>query len=1224
MFHRKLKRFATALAAGTAALCVHAQMAQDPLLSRTAAVEPNIVFVFDDSGSMPATAIYQYGGYAGGFGMSGPGYEAPAWDDGSVYPIMISPPTTFQGQSPDVNRIYYDPRTNYPRRINANGTYQAPGSTAGITSFDVYFYKPPVLASGVQPDNRIWDGTGIPTALNDYFNPSYRPDTGSPLAIGASVIDYPNTADSTTTLYPKFKKRTDCIASTSCSWTEELQNYANWQAYHSTRIDLAKTGIGLAFQPLNPTFRLGWGTINRLANLSQLDKGVRLYKSPVQGDFLNWLYGLVANGGTPNRVAVDKVGTYYRRADNGGPWADSPAGDGAVTSGAAEDTSHASCRRSYSMLMTDGYYNESFAMSDVDTTSGPRITSPIAYQYTPIGPYSDNRSGTPVSNTFADVAMKYWVNDLRPNLPNNLRPASGDEAYWQHMNFYAIGLGLIGTLDATDPAVLARLSGNSSTTPARSLDWPTPASNSPMSIDDMWHATVNGRGKLLNAKTTDELNSSVQQMMSDIGGKEGTQSGVAVSTASLTKDTKKYTPSYTPITWNGNVTAYKLDPVSGNQLGVVWQVETLVATDPISGRKTYSSLMPTAASRNIYVGNGATTGATRAVPFTYPAMTAASLTSAMTGPVTQGLIDYLRGDPTNEATSASVASSTAIYRARVTRLADIVNSTPVFVKDSVDLNYDSAAGPTGRATYRAFVGEKKARAEGVLFVGANDGMLHAFRDGTYDPSTGAVINQGGVETFAYVPNALLPTLNQLADKTYTHRFYVDGPNVETDAYFGSSFSTTGWANIVIGSTGAGAGVASSAGVSPRTGVFAIDVTSLNSSPTSLSATSVLWEISSSNPSFAELGYLLTDVQAGPTKDGSWVAIFGNGYESKSCQARLFVADLKTGALIKEINTAVGNCSTAKNGLGGVRIVRDTGGFIIGVYAGDLQGNLWKFSLNDNNPINWKVDLGGVPLFTAGATQPITAAPAALTLPVAGSPVPPPTTGYMVVAGTGKFYEVSDITSNAPQSLYGIWDPVAFGAAIIPAGTSLTNNLLLVQQTIGAAIVAPNGNTYFPISTNTVTYSGATPKRGWYINFPATGQRLVYPIDILSGRFAAADTISPSNVSLDPCSNLSGGTGYFYIVDALSGAGPTEPVLDTNGDGNVDSADLVVSGLQGKADGRNVTLQVSQNAARTTYVNVSGGAPGGTLITITCRLTGTCLTSNPTRIKSREWRQLFMR
>jgi type IV pilus assembly protein PilY1 len=872
------------------------------------------------------------------------------------------------------------------------------------------------------------------------------------------------------------------------------------------------------------------------------------------------------------------------------------------------------------MLMTDGYYNESFSVADVDTSNGPRITQPTAYQYTPVGPYSDTKSGTAFANTFADVAMKYWVNDLRPNLPNNVRAVPGDEAYWQHMNFYAIGLGITGTLDATDPSVLAKLTGSTSTTPARSLDWPTPAINDPKAIDDMWHATVNSRGKLLNAKTTDELNTSVLQMMSDIGGKEGTQSGVAVSTASLTKDTKKYTPSYTPVTWTGNVTAYNLDPASGNQTGIAWQVETLVSTDPLTGAKTYTSLIPAAASRNIYVGNGATSGA-RAVPFTYTAMSSAGLTSSMTGTVNQALIDYLRGDPTNEDSSGSSSSSTAIYRGRSTRLADIVNSTPVFVKDSIDLNYGTLPAATpGATTYASFVATKKARTEGVLFVGANDGMLHAFRDGTYD-SNGAVVTQGGIETFAYVPGALLPTLNQLADKAYTHRFYVDGPNVETDAYFSGA---NRWANIVLGTTGAGAGTPGSAGVSPRTAVFALDVTSLNTSPTSLNASSVLWEASSTNSSFSELGYVLTDVQAGPTLSGQWVAIFGNGYESKSCQARLFIVDLQTGALIKQINTNAGNCSTAKNGLGGVRIVRNSNQQIIGAYAGDLLGNVWKFSLNDSSTSNWKVDLGGVPLFAAGATQPITGTPGVVPLPLPAPAISVNATGYMVVVGTGKFYEVADITNTAQQSLYGIWDPVAFGASTIPAGTTLSDKSRLVQQTIGAAQLGPNGNTYFPISTNAVDYGGTALKRGWYIDLPYSGQRMVYPFDLLAGRIAAADTISPANVSLDPCSNTTGGTGYFYLIDALTGAGPNAPVLDTNGDGNIDSQDLVVSGLEGKADGRNVTLQIDKTSARETFVNVSGGSPGGTLITLTCGVLGNCPVTNSSKIKSREWRQLFMR
>jgi type IV pilus assembly protein PilY1 len=186
---------------------------------------------------------------------------------------------------------------------------------------------------------------------------------------------------------------------------------------------------------------------------------------------------------------------------------------------------------------------------------------------------------------------------------------------------------------------------------------------------------------------------------------------------------------------------------------------------------------------------------------------------------------------------------------------------------------------------------------------------------------------------------------------------------------------------------------------------------------------------------------------------------------------------------------------------------------------------------------------------------------------------------------------------------------------------LTDTTRLVQQTIGADQTAPNGNTYAAISTNAVDYTGTTPKRGWYMNLPKTGQRNVYPLDLLATRFALADTISPSTVSLDPCINTSGGIGFQYIFDALTGAGPTEAILDTNGDGNISTADLIVSGVAGSADGRNVSIVISSNAQSTKYANVSAQS-GATLIQISCRLTGTCATSS-TGIKH-QVRQLFLR
>jgi type IV pilus assembly protein PilY1 len=112
------------------------------------------------------------------------------------------------------------------------------------------------------------------------------------------------------------------------------------------------------------------------------------------------------------------------------------------------------------MLMTDGYYNDSFTISDVDSKNGTTITEPTSYQLQADRTVQRHEERTAFSNTFADVAMKYWVNDLRPNLSNNVRTVPGDEAYWQHLNFYAIGLGVEGKLDASDPTVLAELTGS--------------------------------------------------------------------------------------------------------------------------------------------------------------------------------------------------------------------------------------------------------------------------------------------------------------------------------------------------------------------------------------------------------------------------------------------------------------------------------------------------------------------------------------------------------------------------------------------------------------------------------------------------------------------------------------------------------------------------------------------------------------------------------------------
>ncbi|AGX87178.1 pilus assembly protein [Candidatus Symbiobacter mobilis] len=1239
-----------------------ADMAQTPLLTQSSAAEPNLVFVFDDSGSMASSYMYQYGTSYSGYGMASPG--------GNYAP-----------KSPDVNLMYYDPRIRYKLRINANGSEMDPASPDAVTSFSVYFYKPGVetlqvdsvsvtnggkkyptsgvtmsfsappsggvraegtvtvnsnkqitainvtnhgsgyvavptitlankgsgsgfkykVIMGVDPAstvvNRKWDGTGTPSALADYFTSGtpagYLPDEASPLAPGATSIRYPNTASSSVTQYPKFAARTDC-AGNVCTWEEEKQNYANWKLYHSTRVELARTGIGLAFQPLTSTFRLGWGTINWLESKKVLHAGVSLFTTERKQAFYDWLYGSSTNatGDTPNRLAMHYVGRYFSRSDSNGPWGSMPdfestSTDPSTTGGTEPKSDHATCRRSNMLLMTDGYWNGAApnpTLGNVDKTTGPSITSVTGstYQYTPAYPYKDE-----TSNTLADVAMKYWVNDLRTDLTNNIPAISGiNEAFWQNVSFYGIGLGIYGTLPQTQATLASLASGD--------ILWPVATADSPSAIDDMWHAAINSRGQFLNAADSDSLSEAIEKMMTAINKLSSSQSGVAVSTANLVDGTRKYTPQYTTGSWVGNVTARNLNPVTGNEVSTAWQVESVdaVSGDPLS-------TLPDPNDRNIVVGTGSTTSP-KAVEFKLAAMTTAGLTSRMTGTVDAALIDYLRG-------SAAEEGDFGRFRTREARLGDIVNSSPMLVKKGVDLQYDKLpSGVPGASSYREFVLGNSTNLEGVLFVGANDGMLHAFRDGTTSTPDDA-----GTEIFAYVPYAVLPQLHLLADKAYAHRYYVDGPLMETASYDG-----TQWRNLLLGTSGAG----------PKS-IFALNVTD----PLAMTADSVLWEITPARTGFAQLGHILTDLQAGLLPSGDWVAIFGNGYMSANGSARLYVVNLNTGALLKEIVAENG----PGNGLGGVRIVRNNYQQVVGAYAGDLKGNLWKFDLSGPAASDWKLGFEGQPLLAVGNTKPITAAPAVLLRPNPYTPNEAPTTGYLVVVGTGKFFETSDISTTDQQTAYGIWDSQPFGSAVASTGIPQTGTGNLVQQTISEAqtlsrtvvnsdlSTSVQDVTYYSVSRNAVNWA---TKRGWYIDLPHTGERVVYPLEGLLGRYIAVDAISPSNVSSNVCAQSGQGTGYVYIIDGLTGAGPGEQVLDTNGDGTINSEDAMVSGFTARADGRNTWLKVNalSDATQTVYTGITGGDGSGITVKLSCTLMGNCQPAPITGVRSREWRQLFMR
>lgn len=1140
---------------------VNAAVSQSPLLNQPKNVAPNLVLIMDDSGSMDFEQIYKY---------------KSVNDDYSNYLSAFWP-----FYSPDVNKIYYDPRIRYkPRKDYLGNDLSAPLLSSRWTGWWMGFLK-----------NVTSDNAENLTNQSLYHNP-YTPDSTQVVPVG--IGSYPRWADNDTDKYPKFINRTDCTSfSNYCTWNEELRNYSNWYAWYSTRGKMAITSLTHAFQTVSAdTIRLGYGTINKLRSTdsksgNRLEKGVSTYNTTTKQNFYNWLEVMNFSGGTPNLEAVDDVGQYYSRSDSDGPWGTNPNPDSSTVvspstvSSKEAISSHASCRRSYTLLVTDGYWNYSGNRRpspgniDGNTYSVTRPSGGL-WTYAPISPYKDS-----YQNTLADIVMKYWVTDLRQDIANKVPAINSfginNPSFWQNVSFYGITLGLSGLLDrtTTEAEVATRSALEKGT-----IQWPEPKEDEKSTVDDFWHATINGQGDLLNANNSTELTAGLNTMFSAIAGTPQTLSGVAVSAAYLKSGTRKYKPEYISGTWSGRLSAIELDAVTGNDkvpTNIYWQVEK--GTD---GKLNPISTIPTHDLRNIVTWTGSS-----AVNFNITSNNWTLVTGETR--LTNDELNYIRGDFSKES-----RNSVGTFRNRDARLGDIVNSSPVYIKDNLNMGYSDSLFPG----YSTFLADKAKRPDGVLIVGANDGMLHAFH------------NKDGKETFAFIPQAVRPKLKELTKSNYSHQYYVDGPNVEVDAYLNSA-----WRNMVIGSTGAGA-----------KSVYALEIAKAD--PTLANSISVRWEANAFLTDYAELGHVTTEVQAGQLADGTWVAIFGNGFDSTSGHAKLFIANLATGALIHKIDAE----TSGNNGLIGVKAVMNSEKKIIGAYAGDLKGNLWKFDLSGNGKANWKVDLNQKPLYVSkdkdGNLQPITATP---TL------IPHPQGGYVVTFGTGKFVDASDVlTANyKTQSFYGIWDRQNFGANVAN-GASFTGRTQLQEQTISTVAVTTTiggqnvTTNFFKISNNKVDWGEGLDvgKRGWHIDLlPSTsGQRTVYPFERLTGTMVLATTLSQTSAtSADICVTSGSGTGWAYIFDGLTGAGPSQPLLDTNADGKVNSTDSLVSGWQDVVDGKPTAINTSTNGKAETYCIVTGQSTC-MQTQVSCGQSGAnaCPGAALSGLKTREWRQLFMR
>ena len=526
---------------------------------------------------------------------------------------------------------------------------------------------------------------------------------------------------------------------------------------------------------------------------------------------------------------------------------------------------------------------------------------------------------------------------------------------------------------------------------------------------------------------------------------------------------------YSSIDWSGDLHAYSM---AGS--GTVSKNDTSIWSSGSAGTQldATAALPYNATRRNIVTWSG--TAGTRFVlgNLSSPQQT------ALGG---QAVLDFIRGDTTNEAPNGLK------YRNRGSVLGDIIHSTPLLWKDGTNE---------------------------TVFVGANDGMLHAFNALT------------GAERFAFVPSQLISKLASLKDPAYKHKYFVDGQL--TARKFGTQ-------SILVGALGGGG-----------KGLFGIDVTAVPTDEAT-AASKILWEISSASTNYGNLGHVTGTPLLTTLPSGVNAVIVGNGYNNTgNGHSSLFIINPATGARIAEIDAGTGTTG-APNGLSSPTLV-DTNfdGKSDYAYAGDIDGHLWKFDLAANT---------ATLLYKTSPVQAITMAPAYKDHPLGGR---------MVNFVTGKNFTTTDKTDASVHYAYGIWDrPAAYAK----------NNTLLAQTLSEVTYTSATPNIRVRTATSNVpdwtagtsgspTTSpalGTTNNMGWRTPLSTTSPAIAGERVVGDGAFVTNSLFLflTSNPTLSPNATPPGGNWWMQL-NALTGGDNNAIRFDLNGDTQFTAADRVSS------------------------------------------------------------------
>ncbi len=733
-----LQLFTSAIAAGTllASLASHATDISELPLKASVLAKPNVVFAMDDSGSMDAEVMIngtfqawvygntgnatlypgslpRDGSASGDVAMfylfpNGTGVGNRVFSDASAGSGYSVPPTAQMAwtRSPSYNLLYYNSAKTYapwsPAYVSGALATYAAAPPAAARSHPALGSTTMTVNADINSSTTDWKfmfaaGMTIPASATNITCQSgsagalpYTVTTSNRSCL-AKVIYYPATfwnkevcvADGVscvTNFDSSTLKRYEIKAATASypsgrSYTDEMQNFANWFSYYRKRRLMLGASMGQVLENMTG-LRMGVVAFNALSAPTMFDSESltpATNRLAVAGRF----YVNEGSSSTPTHATMAYIYNQFNTNVNVVQYA---------------------CQTNAQFIITDGFANDSASAPPAYSTATYGSTAP----YTAI-----------TGSSLHDKALAYFTLRLRATggtaLPAGRVPlapqavSNPDPNTNLHLRTYALTLGMKGSLwpAAPDPFVTAPT-------------WPTPVSNTASMIDDLWHATLNGRGQMYLATDALGTATAVQAGLNDIISQTSAQSGVAVSTVNLLRgDSRAYFGQYNPSGWTGDVVAKAINTSTGViSSATTWSANTLLTARDWTTRVIASS-------------NGSS-----GVGFTAAAVGATVNPGGVYGS-NANVINYLRGERSFEGT---------LFRKRVGLMGAVINSEPFISND-----------------------------DGVLYVASGEGMLHAIDiRASGDP---------GKELWAFVPRQALVDIGSTTARSYSFKTQLDGSPV---------------------------------------------------------------------------------------------------------------------------------------------------------------------------------------------------------------------------------------------------------------------------------------------------------------------------------------------------------------------------------------------------------------------------------------------------------------